>query len=781
MGLSSDLISQFAKITNDKKQDKSDKIIYGTIKEYEGAKYVKFDGSELLTPVSSTTTIEDGERVTVMIKNHSAVVIGNVTSPSTSEPKVNDMIDGKVAEFDTVVTNKLNALEIDAVKGSISELEADNLVIHDTLTANSAKIGDLEVNNLTIQEDLKAESARIDDLEANSLTAEKADIKYANIDFANIDFANIDKAKMKEFYAESGLIQYITAEDQTVTGHLVGVTISGDLIEGNTIKAEKLVVLGEDGIYYKLNIGKDSIKPEGYTDEEWTAELQNGLLGSNIIANSITADKLSVSDLVAFDATIGGFEITNNSIHSYTKETVDNGTRGIYMDNDGQIAIGDASNYLKYYKDTDGVYKLAISANSMIFTSSGKNIEETLDEIQEAVDSSVSVEVGGQNLIPLSSNFEHDTDSTITTRWFLGDGGRSVTIGDDVNQIDWNVTTDTESSNNWRSVNSPVFKLPDDWFGKKMIISLWVYSDDWSSMSYGMWWRVYLTNGDRATSTTVNNASVSTQHTSITVLKASGVLRPNMNGDQPENGKWTRIWATVDMTNSTLENATHAWIGFICVNNAVCSFRQPKVEFGTTPTDWSPSPYDIEDDISDAMNSAGLAQSTADSNSSRLNNAESIIQKLQDSISMLVRGENGESLMTQTADGWSFSLKNVLESLNDTKTDIDNLNKKATNTEVSINNLNKSVDDLGVYTDYIKFGVDENSNPCIVLGETDSPFKVKITNSDIKFMEGTYVPASISNQSLNIEKAVITDELKQGGFVWMARENGNYGLLWKGE
>ena len=47
-------------------------------------KYVKLDGSEVLTPVTSTTEIEDQNRVMVMVKNHTAVVTGNISSPSAS-------------------------------------------------------------------------------------------------------------------------------------------------------------------------------------------------------------------------------------------------------------------------------------------------------------------------------------------------------------------------------------------------------------------------------------------------------------------------------------------------------------------------------------------------------------------------------------------------------------------------------------------------------------------------------------------------------------------------
>ena len=48
------------------------------------------------------------------------------------------------------------------------------------------------------------------------------------------------------------------------------------------------------------------------------------------------------------------------------------------MDKDGQIAIGDSNNFLKFFRDEDGSYKLVISANSLKFSTSDKTVEEAV-------------------------------------------------------------------------------------------------------------------------------------------------------------------------------------------------------------------------------------------------------------------------------------------------------------------------------------------------------------------------------------------------------------------
>lgn len=436
MALSSELISQFVKATkDDSSKDNNESTVYGTVKEYNGKKYVQLDGSDLLTPISSTTDTKADERVTVMIKNHTATVTGNISSPAARTDDVRD-IGSKISEFEVVIADKVDTKELnaeraridnlvsenviirgelDANTANIKELTADSVKVNDTLTAHKADIEDLQAKNATIDGTLTAHKASIDDLTADNvtinstlnahkaniddLTADNATIKgnltaaEANIEdlkakklsatdadlkYANIDFTNINQAAVEKIFSDSGIIKDLIVSEGKITGELVGVTIKGDLIEGNTIVADKLVVKGSDGLYYKLNT-------DGVTTESEQTEY-NSLNGTVIQAKSITATKIAVDDLVAFGATIGGFKLTKNSIYSGVKSSVDNTTRGIYMDNEGQIAFGDGSNYLKYYKDTDGSYKLAISARSIKMGASSKNVEEAINDVKADID-----------------------------------------------------------------------------------------------------------------------------------------------------------------------------------------------------------------------------------------------------------------------------------------------------------------------------------------------------------------------------------------------------------
>lgn len=428
MALSNDLISQFVKVTQSKEETNKETTAYGKIIKQGDVEYVQLDGSDLLTPISSTTVVKDGDRVMVTIKDHTAIVTGDFTNPAANSTDVVE-IGNKITDFEIVIADKVNTEQLEAEIARIEKLQTDNFEAVnaeiETLTGKVAKIDKIEADQIEVNglieaheaefttlradiadfKDVTAESVKavegkfntleadytsfeetttnkltayeadIKDLTANSLTTDKADLRYANIDFSNIQEAAIEK-----LFSDSGIIEDLIMSEGKVTGKLVGVTITGDLIEGNTVKADKLVVLGEDGLYYKLNVNSLG-EATASSDEKY----QNGLDGSVIIANSITAEHIAVDDLVAFGATIGGFHINDHAIYSGAKVSVDSNNEGIFIGDDGQINIGDTNQYLKYFKDASGNYKLEILADSLKFGANKTTIEEYIESKTENI------------------------------------------------------------------------------------------------------------------------------------------------------------------------------------------------------------------------------------------------------------------------------------------------------------------------------------------------------------------------------------------------------------
>lgn len=141
MGLSSELISQFVKITNDSKEKPKESTVYGTVKSSNDKLFVQLDGASLLTPVISTANVKDGDRVTVMIKNHSAIVTGNVSSPSASNESLLQLSEdlGLLGGDLEGITN-----DFDLLVKSVTEINNDLTTAENNITGLAGRVGTVE-------------------------------------------------------------------------------------------------------------------------------------------------------------------------------------------------------------------------------------------------------------------------------------------------------------------------------------------------------------------------------------------------------------------------------------------------------------------------------------------------------------------------------------------------------------------------------------------------------------------------------------------------------------
>ena len=763
MGVSSDLIVELVKAATSTDKPKNESTNYGTMVKYNNAMYVQLDGSDLLTPVSITADAKDGERVTVLIKNHNAIVTGNISSPAARTEDVQNAVkdatdaSSQIVEFEILIADKVSTEALEVERGRINTLVSDTLIVKTELDARKAEINKLIADDVTINQTLTAHTASIEELEAKKLDAELAVITYATIEdlestnadihnleatygefevlatnkftsieskiqnlevgnfdavYANIDFSNIGTAAIQYFLSTSGLIENLVVGEGTVTGELVGVTIKGDQIEGNTIIADKLVIKGTDGLYYKLNT--DGMKTEAEQTEH------NSLNGSIIMAKSITATKIDVKDLVAFDATIGGFKITEKALYSGAKGSIDNTTDGVYMDSDGQLAIGGVSNYIKYYVDAEGNRKLVIAADNLVLGSTDVGFRLNADQ-------------GGRNLLAKTAfgdASEHSTYNTASTLTRTEDGLKITSLSD-----------------SYRS--GFIFPL--------------VYDG-------------CLENRQTYTLSCMYRSSVDIAASIYVLQRTSPNVGISGSSFVVSETEWQRFEFTFSSDTINDRVAHSILIPYLTGIDAWFEIKDKtlKLEKGVKATDWTPAPEDMA-----SSEAVAEAQTAADSAEARLDVAESMIKQISDTISMLVTDRNGASLMTQTEDGWTFSTGGMQDIVDELSESLNDLTKDVGNVDATVGVLQQAIADLGTLSDHIKIGTYENE-PCIELGESDSDFKLLITNTRIMFREGGSTPAYINNRSLYIEKAIIKDELHQGGFVWKVRSNGNLGLMWKG-
>ena len=109
-------------------------------------------------------------------------------------------------------------------------------------------------------------------------------------------------------------------------------SIDADTITSGTLKTERLILTDEDGETLSIVSGLNAKAQSG----------EGGVLDGAIVTDkTITAAKVDVADLNAFEATIGSFDIGDRSIHS-KKSDIWDPTEGIYIGIDG-MAAGDGS------------------------------------------------------------------------------------------------------------------------------------------------------------------------------------------------------------------------------------------------------------------------------------------------------------------------------------------------------------------------------------------------------------------------------------------------------
>ena len=168
MSLSSELISQFAKITNDEKPKKSEEAtLYGEVVELEEMICVRFDGAEELTPVTTivekddtgeivnykygAASVKSGDRVSVSLKNHSATITGNLSDPPAGRAEFTVGLDTIVAKIGEDVQLKLDGVE----KSITAQVENTNVRIDNmgvtisnnyTELSNAISSGDSELS-----------------------------------------------------------------------------------------------------------------------------------------------------------------------------------------------------------------------------------------------------------------------------------------------------------------------------------------------------------------------------------------------------------------------------------------------------------------------------------------------------------------------------------------------------------------------------------------------------------------------------------------------------------
>lgn len=352
--------------------------------------------------------------------------------------KTNDLS----VEFSNMVTGKDGRNDFSYIFDKAISASKNSI----TLSNNKSKDDlELSVELLNLISNSTVFKGKFDELNYKNISANEATIVKLTADFIKSDFADFTDAQIKNLYANTGLITDLTVKDGKITGKLCAVEIDAGNIKTGTLMTDRLLIKGNNSLYYKLNVTAlgEAVVEELPADEQ--EKLKNGIHGENIIAESITANKIAVSDLTAFKATIASFKIEDlldadgnvvgGSFHNILKTSVDSYVPGVYIDSNGQFVLGNDDEYIKFVKTTDGKFAFDIKTNvkvdgSLLIngTITSDKIHTgsiTSDKIQANSITSDKIATGAITIGSLDSGLKSSIDNINN----LSVGGRNISLG----------------------------------------------------------------------------------------------------------------------------------------------------------------------------------------------------------------------------------------------------------------------------------------------------------------------------------------------------------------
>ena len=613
MALSNDLISQFVKTTKTKQPIKKETIVYGTIqKNNDGFYCVKIDGSEILTPISTTTVVAEGDKVTVMIKDHTAIVTGNLSSPSA---RVKDTVD----------VDKLNASN-----ARIDNLEVANANVQNTLTASNAKIGTLETEYLDVKNTLSTHNADIVNLKAadatitNRLTAAEADIDHLQALDIDVETLNAAKAFIEDLKASDADIDYLVSTvaeiDNLIFGSATGnvsqtsfsnaiiaqlsdaqiksamidsVSASkitaGDIITNNVhVKSTdgRLVISDEtlqisDDNRVRVQIGKDA--SNDYSINIWD---QNG---------NLMFSKGGITDAAIKEAIIRDNMISDNANIHANKLNIDSLFEEI---NNGSNTIKSTKIYLDDLNQTLDVEFKTLSRNvnsqgTAISTIQGQISSKIWQQDINTAKNEMSTQYSTleQNLNGFKTTVS-ETYATVSDLDNLEIGGRNLLRGTNRGKQHWSV------NGHDGSYVVEDYADTDGVLGVKLITN--TASTSWN---YGAFWMGntlplllpetdYILTFDMLTDVNESlNLSIRKSDGLKTFAPATTTIQTN--GDEKWH-KYTFIMTTNDLS-SGIDNQCLYFSRFNTVGYRI--IKNLKLEKGNKATDWTPASEDIENRV----------------------------------------------------------------------------------------------------------------------------------------------------------------------------------------
>lgn len=769
MGLNVELVSQFAKLTANKKETKKESTAWGEVVEItaSGKTFVKLDGSDRVTPVETITEVKVGDRVSVTIKNHAATLTGNTSSPSIN------------ADGSTVGT----------IKNDFKNLSADNVLIREKLTAGEAYISELTAKNVKIEETLEAHTGKFANLEADvaeferlsatfatfeQLTAKEAEFRTLLTDYATVenlsatnakitsletedakirnlfaDYAKIadleaDYAKITELDTVKGNITTLNSDVATINKALVGYATIAQLEAGYATIASLNAVDAKVG---NLNADVADINTLIFGGASGTsiqtsfanavvAQLGDAQIKSAMI-ESISAGKITAGDIITNNVKVksndGKLLIADQTIQisDNTRVRVQIGKDAA---NDYSINIWDANGKLMFSEGglTEDAVKEQIIRNDMVkddanISASKLDIDTLFDVINE--DGSHTLKSNKIKLDEENQTLDVAFGALITKVDGISVGGRNLIAGTSLGTV-------------YSGVSNPDLGYKDVWSAKT--INTPTETE-------------YIVSFDAKADAEIDiRCFFFSPNTTLTSESSTGDRRGNAETAITDGvsvvhitTEWKRYW--VKWTQTPADAKKNVIIGRHSNLTNRVYIRAVKLEAGTMATDWTPAPEDVDGALTtlDSKYSSlkvtvdGLSSTVATQNQTIASKADgSTVETLSSNYSTLSQTVNGltstvgqhTTQIASKADGSTVTavsnkmttlesnlegFKSTVSEIYTTKSDFNNLASRVSTAETG---LAQTKDDLTLYAK--KTDVTQTLSGYYTASQTDAKIKV---------------------------------------------------------
>ena len=347
-------------------------------------------------------------------------------------------------DYATLSAAAIGLLSVDAlhaVEANINELIAGKLTA-DAIAAGSITTDKLAANAVTTDK-LDAKAVTADKIDSGAVTAEK--IESGTI--------TADRIASGTITAESGIIA-----EAAITAAMIA-SINADVITAGTLSAERLILVGEDGLIYRINASSGGLTAQQLQQEEYKKYLDGSVIvaqsitAAQIAAETIKAINLDVSEIFANEATIAALNAWDIRGSTYLNlyvppksGSVAAGTSVLIDENQFRVTTPEAVFVILSENSPDGDELLSIDENGVSGRVASFDVLHS-PTVLPAVEAAEYTAANGGELEAIISGLNNTylkgditieasavTSASIALRGLMG-GGRLNIIGGTVNSI----------------------------------------------------------------------------------------------------------------------------------------------------------------------------------------------------------------------------------------------------------------------------------------------------------------------------------------------------------